>query len=778
MQRRTLMTTGLLLTLLAACCPLPALSAAEGPALSAAEPAAFSFHIWSGGEDDVRQQLVVITNGASIDEAILPRAGINIWMDIKGTYDGVGFHCNSTDGYIGGWDAPLLKEGITNGGLYHLHPRTWSFFPHVGTYELIGTALLDGKQVGKKVIKFTITYDTKPPHDTTYMKTRTDSKGTPITTSKPVILGHLNETPKLKDNDYPYAPQKAFDTVNWERFPPFKMNPKFLTIWGSMRWQDEPKYGGPLNRGFSMVAHETEFENLRINQRACFDYPGSLEGNFTEMAKKNPDKYGDMLSWILPYRSPWMSHSNAYDAGWNLYNGISRGGERECGIFGWDEEEMWWSRGEQIFKERPEWLPADLKAIKEKDPDMKDPATKSAIELSYRLAWADFLGWGYKGAVDCAAARGRTIRIYHYGSLPIGLNSCWGTSTDPSAESPAPNETVDSLYEWYRNGNTVSFTNNIYTRTVQFYHKDSYFFYHGPQTLSMYEKDSKGDYVLDANGRRTVRTDVADDDIYAVPTKVGYEDYVGGPANMKEFIAKQENTLYWFNGGKYYKTYGTLTSDRRPMPTMRPGNQETMGKAAELGSRPNPPYLVEAAVINNFMLGNEGFYVWDDNTATGPLAGQAPNPDHPKFFGDLEYMIKGLHRLSQFNKLFDGKYSFIRPMREHDIWNRDQPVIRGIVNGRYLLLTMSNPFLDIGETQQVEVWYDAPYAKRKQAKWHDQVTIQHRKNHLFQCKLPALTKGYDPDKLYFHYTCVDGNYKKTFTVTGNYNVPYPYDDAK
>jgi hypothetical protein len=281
--------------------------------------------------------------------------------------------------------------------------------------------------------------------------------------------------------------------------------------------------------------------------------------------------------------------------------------------------------------------------------------------------------------------------------------------------------------------------------------------------------------VLDANGRRKIRTDFADDPVYAVPTKLGFEDYGGAIANMKEFIAKQENTLFWFNGGKYYKQSGTLTSERRPLPTMRPGTQPTMCMAGSLGSQLVPPCLVEAAVINNFMSGVEGFYLWDEPEPTGPLAGQTPTPDTPKSFGEVEYMIKGLHRLSQFNKLFDGTYSFVRPSRQHNIWDRDQPIIRGIINGRYLLLAMSNPFIEGDEKESVDIWYDKPWEQRKQAIWHDEVTLLPKHNHLFQCKLPAPRKGgYDPDKLYFRFTCKDGTYSRTYTVTGNYDLPYPY----
>ena len=97
-------------------------------------------------------------------------------------------------------------------------------------------------------------------------------------------------------------------------------------------------------------------------------------------------------------------------------------------------------------------------------------------------------------------------------------------------------------------------------------------------------------------------------------------------------------------------------------------------------------------------------------------------------------------------------------------------------NGRYLALAMTNPYLDPGETQTVELWYDAPYHGARKPVWSGQVTLQSRHTHLFQCKLPPLPRGqtYDTGKLYFRYTCVDGNFHQTFIVTGDYDVVYPY----
>ena len=73
------------------------------------------------------------------------------------------------------------------------------------------------------------------------------------------------------------------------------------------------------------------------------------------------------------------------------------------------------------------------------------------------------------------------------------------------------------------------------------------------------------------------------------------------------------------------------------------------------------------------------------------------------------------------------------------------------------------------------MWYDTPYGSRGKDSWAGQAVIRARKTHLYQCKLPALPAGraYDPGRLYFRYRLEDGQYTKTFTVTGNYDVKYP-----
>jgi hypothetical protein len=277
--------------------------------------------------------------------------------------------------------------------------------------------------------------------------------------------------------------------------------------------------------------------------------------------------------------------------------------------------------------------------------------------------------------------------------------------------------------------------------------------------------------VLDKDGRRKIRRDVFEETVYVDPVKVGHEDCEIGPVFLKAFIAKGENALFWLNGGKYYARRGTLITDKQMIPALRPGNQETWGQCAKLGSRPVSPYLAEASVIYTFMIGLEGVYFWDARYYTAP-AGEGPERDRKSKdqLGEIEFIVKGMHRLSQFNSILEGDYNFVRPVRHYDTYNRDHPIIRGVINGRLLLLAMTNPYLDPGESQQVELWYDA--VSPEQALWRDTVTINARKTHLFHCTLPQ-GRAYDPARLYLRYTCVNGSYRKTFTVSGNYDVAVP-----
>ncbi|HET6382879.1 MAG TPA: hypothetical protein VFJ58_05760 [Armatimonadota bacterium] len=739
------------------------------------------FQLWQWGDQPAdRKEILKLKNGMRISWQSLPAKGIHFKFRILAPHDSAQCEALSSDSFDriawGPEKAPV--EGSAQ-RLYRAYPE-WNFTPpQVGKYCLSVQATMQGKIVAKSVIHFQIVNAAPPPRNTHYMAGKRDCKGNPITTSRPVNLGGLNETPVLKDNDYPFEPQHAYNVVNFERFPPFSLPPRFIAVWNSRRFTDENRFGGPLNRGFtSMATVISSQDNLPISQRTWFHTPDLQVMFINKWYHDDPVKYADLKGYA-DYRSAFVSPENAFKLGWACYSAWGAGGYApfDAGIYGFDEEQMWPTIGAKLLKEHPDLVPAELRSLRVNDPNLVHPDTLAKMNDAYVKAWGDFIGNYYRGARAAAASRGRVFKVWHYGSHAPGESLF--RSPDDNKIDPATGkyrvEELDDLFPWFKTGKKVDFNASLYSQEIDYFNKDFYYWTIFPQKSSMYEKDAQGKYALDKNGRRIVRKDLFKERMYVDPAPIGYEDPEVSPTFLKAFIDKGENALFWMNGGKYYKQHGTLITNKGMIPTLRPGNQETWGESAKLGSRPISPYMAEASVIYTYMMGLEGIYLWDARGFTGPV-GYGPNGSSTQTdtLGDIEFMIKGMHRISQFDRLFEGKYDYIRPIRYYNVWNRDHPIIRGILNGRYLLLAMTNPYLDPGETQKVEVRYGSPFGSAKKPIWSGEVTILARKTRLSQCKLPALPggKAYDPDHLYFRYTCVDGRFRKTFMTTGDYEIPY------
>lgn len=746
---------------------------------SQAVGASVTYELWDWREKD-RKKFADIKEGVKVPLEKLPER-LQFQFRIGTDFDALTWRCRTTDSNPEStWskkDIPAAEAGPQQ----LFKAGNLGFFPQVGKYCLEVKAEKAGKVVAHNITTFEIV-GTKPiPVNTTYLAGKKDWKGTPITTSKPVNLGPLNETPILKDNDYAFEPQKALTVVNWERFPPFKMHPRFPMVWASKRFEDEDKFGGPLNRGFTTLATiDSKIDNLKVSERCWFHYPGQLIGMIDEMIKKDPVKYADVKGY-KDDRSAFISAENATLLGKMCYEGwgVAGWGPYDPGIYGWDEEEMFPPIATRMMKEKPDKLPERLVAKYKEKVLAGDQAAINALEKEYSVAMAEFIGNTYKGARESAASRGRKLKIWHYGSLPPArelymlLGSTKGVELNPQT-GKYPYEEIEGVHDWFKRGRTLDFNATAFSREIDYFHTDFYFHISFPEKQGIYEKDKSGSYVLDDKGRRKFRRDMITEDTYGMPVKIGLEDYEWAPIFLKSYIAKLENNQFWFNGGKYYKTPGTQITDKQLGPYIRPGTQETFGDIAKIGSRPVNPYMAEATAIMTFMMGGEALFVWDEGRGTSPV-GQPAKAGKEETFGDLEFAIKGLHRVSQFNRLFDGTYSFVRPTRHYNTHNRDHPIIRGLVNGQYLMLGMTNPYLDLGEKQEVEIWYDSPYSTRT-AKWAGKAVINARKTHIYQCKLPPLPAGqaYDPDKLYFRYTLKDGRHTETFTVSGNYDVKYPF----
>lgn len=750
--------------------------------------------LWQWGEGDQRKIVTLVTNGAAIPYQLFKTNVMSVRFRVPVNHDTISAYLWSSDQTPQmGWGPDLVVpyEGDITARVYRICPEIYANFPAAGRYCIAVEASEHGESVASLTAHFSIVDGRPIPVNTTVLKGRKDCYGNPIVGSRQVVLGKLNETARMKDNDYPFEPQRAYHTINFERFPPFEMPERFFQVWCSRRFSEEPQMGGPLNRGFNAVANvDPAIDNLPVDRRCWWHTPDLQVMLINQWYATNPVANAD-LKLYAEHRTAFVSPSNAYKLGWECFGswGAAGWGPYVAGVYGWDEEQMWPTIGAKMVKDYPQSVPAHLTKYLETDPELKNGDNLYRIEREYEKWWGDFVGYTYRGARDRAAQTGHKIKIWHYGSKSPGNQLfTWGGHENGPDGKPKYENMDENLFPWFKKNGKIDFGATEYARQIDYFHKDFYYHTVFPQKSTMYEKDAKGAYVPDENGRRKIRKDVFEEQLYAYPVKIGHEDCEVSPMFLKRFIAMGEDALYWLNGGRYSKTNGATITAKQLIPALRPGNQETWGESGKLGQRPVSPFMAEAAVIFTYMNGLEGIFLWDAANNTGPIGGEPDGKTEPEEKvrpyiekGDMEYIIKGLHRVSQFKKLFEGRYAYVRPTRVFDTWNRDNAtLIRGIMNGRYMVLAMCNPYLDPGETQDVEIWYGTSFANRKRAAWHDTVTIEARKNHLFQCKLPTPPGGgtYDPDKLYFRWTLKDGTYSKEFTVTGNYHANYPYGEKQ
>lgn len=745
---------------------------------AAAAGAKLDVKLWQWGDGDMRRVLTNLAEGARVPMSLFQTNRMSVRFVVPVDHDTIFCRFLTSDGPAESTYGPASTtnhQGDLAKREYRAFVEDYFWPMRAGSCCLEVKAWKSDKPVATLVMRFDLV-DTAPvPNNTTFTKGRKDCFGNELTWSKPVQLKGLNETAKLQDNDYPFEPQRAYNTINYERFPAFSLPPRFSTIWHSRRFPEERQMGGPLNRGFkaTAVVDNSQDANLGISQSVWWHTPDHQCMLINQWLQKDPERFHDLKGYA-EHRSAFVSASNAFLLGYECYGGSL------AGTYGWDEEQMWPTIAEKLVREFPEYVPADVLKLAGDDPKVEKDETKARLHDAYIKAWGDFIANTYLGAKARAAESGINLKIWHYGTKPPGGEVFHFNGADVDAATGRPKcESPGNLWRWFKEGGRddgkIDFNGTLYSSTIEYWSKDFYYWTLLPEHATMYEKDAAGKYTLEADGRRKIRRDLFEEVFYKDPVKIGYDDPAVACMFLKKFIAMGEDSLYWFNGGKYYKDRGTLITSKQLMPAVRPGNQETWpGDTIQLGSRPISPFMAEAVPIFTFMMGLESFYLWDAGYPVGPLGFSTGGGESKQTLGELEFLLKGMHRVSQFNKLFEGAYSFIRPQRVVDTWNRDNALlIRGLVNGRYLVLAMSNPYLDPGETQDVEIWYDQPYAKRAQAVWRDKVTVKARKNHIFQCKLPP--GAYDPDKLYFRFTLKDGDYTKTFTLSGNYDKPYALD---
>ncbi|MFO0929672.1 MAG: hypothetical protein U0736_22055 [Gemmataceae bacterium] len=227
------------------------------------------FSLWAWDADPARRkEHIRLEPGARLEARTLPKA-IMFRFRVPVAHDAVRCACRSTDAFDRvGWGPETVARDGSAAWLYRAFAEFLSYPPQVGAYSIEVEATDRGKPVARAVLRFDIV-DTRPTvRDGAYLEGKKDCQGHPVTTSRPVELGGLNETPALRDNDYSFEPQHAANVIHFGRFPSFRLPPRFLAVYNSRRFTDEDRLGNPLDRGFTHQAtvHMAQ-DNLPVAQR-------------------------------------------------------------------------------------------------------------------------------------------------------------------------------------------------------------------------------------------------------------------------------------------------------------------------------------------------------------------------------------------------------------------------------------------------------------------------------------------------------------------------------
>lgn len=284
--------------------------------------------------------------------------------------------------------------------------------------------------------------------------------------------------------------------------------------------------GGPLNRGFNATSVQEDTQDLTrlaINQRVWWHTPDHQVMLINPWYEKEPERFKDLKGYA-DHRSAFVSASNAFLLGYECY------GSSMAGMYGWDEEQMWPTIAEMLVKEHPEYVPAEVMELVNDDLKVEKEETKKKLHDAYIKAWGEFVANTYLGAKARAAERGITVKIWHYSTKPPGSAVYhFGKDHTMDATTGLPaNESPGNLWRWFKEGERedgkVNFNASLYSKAIEYWSKDFYYWNLLPETSSMYEKAADGSDVLEEDGRRKIRRDVFEETLYTTPVKIGYDD--------------------------------------------------------------------------------------------------------------------------------------------------------------------------------------------------------------------------------------------------------------
>lgn len=492
------------------------------------------------------------------------------------------------------------------------------------------------------------------PSNSAIKSGRKDWLGTPFVEDKAPRLVYMERaTPRPLGNDYNFAPQKAKNVINFLRFPEFKLHPRKKVIWWGPLYTDT-KDNLHYTRGITHLCNHPKYreklQEMKVTGKQLTHWFEGMErhaGLFAEHIKKHKPE-----DPRIPWLEEWSKDQRLID---------NEETAKAFGAFCWDDV-MGTTRGEGV-----EFLTIDIESFK------ASTRTKSPWQTQYQ----NMMGWIYQGFIEESKKKGKPTRMVTY-SQSLGIYSTLHYSSDPSDWGMTPGylhpRAVGLTFAGGSgdkpvNPNTPS--GKALISSNGFICEDAY----QRQTYyeHVYKQKPDGTLILD-KGAPVYRDDEDMQDAYGIKigvTGVDKRTSVGGNANESRayldtiFQKAQQlwNNTYWAAGGKMpeWNTSRQPGLENLNLGSMSRHDIESFNLSVgddRYGDRPLNPAQVEGIHLLTLLLSDLSEY-WSSEVRVTPIGSEVKYRYAQD--GPYEYMLKGSHRLSEFNFIFDQPYRPIFP---------------------------------------------------------------------------------------------------------------------
>ncbi|GAB3881338.1 hypothetical protein [Spirosoma agri] len=584
-------------------------------------------------------------------------------------------------------------------------------------------------------------------------------------------------------NDYTYQPQQAKAALNWKRFPRFSIQKDWI-YWGP-RFKKRSGDIGEWDDDFFTHGFRQLIPNLN------YSGTGNDAVNYQDILNNSGDK---MMGYILMPGSP--GNMPSYLTG--PYNALPDSDPRKAQIAPYinslipvtdpDAARLMGTWMGDLIKNGicggkiPKWVTIDEESAHYWDHPEKEGSLKKFVGYLYQgilqvCTTSKVFTYGPKPVTSPSfkgyADKGKSIDGYLFTEHPqYAINFWWGTGN-----TSAPLDVNSPMAVALRaNGGGVAAGDHYYRTTIG-----------GMQTI--YQKNGDGSYVL-ANGRRVLRTDNSTTTAFGKtftvygndPNYFNQNEYDYHTSWLYEDVAGEEANRFWMNN----RTYALRKNDRSSdftgvmLGDWYRTNTEEANAPGQTDARPVDGDALESGTIFRALLHDSEFlwhgeYLQRSPTTFDNGAIQFPGVTvnqggYKTNLGQFEYIVKGLHRFSQFEGRNWGNWYWVRPHRGIDVdfdkWK--EACIRGRISetGNNVEIVAAWPMLDPADQVRVDVWVDT--GSWKSGSTHFFITG--RKTYVDAWQIPNVPTGTTilPQHLRFRYSSPLITPSPTITWTGDY----------